>query len=67
VAHGAEWSRCEVVLVSETAADGQDVTQFCATLTAFAATAKAHRKIVQNPAVAQEAGAAQEKFFAIRV
>ena len=57
----------EVVLVSETAADGQDATQFCATLTAFAATAKAHRKIVQNPAAAQEAGAAPDSFFGVRV
>lgn len=57
----------DVVLVSETAADGQEATQFCAILTSFAATAKASRKIVQNPAAAQDAGAAPDFVPGIRI
>lgn len=44
----------EVVLVAEAAAEGADVTQFCAAITAFVRMAQGCRKVIQNPAAAEK-------------
>lgn len=44
----------EVVLVAETPAEGVDVAQFCAAITAFVRMAQGCRKVIQNPAAAEK-------------